>query len=963
MNLSVFLFICFTNLILNLASTASAQDCDGNGIDDAIELANAETRILPLTPPVGDGSEEVVEQLGATVDIDGDVAIVGAPNNRQQFVSGGEFIQGRAIVYRRNNGVWEQEQVLFSTEMPFTRNFGIQVAIEGNVAVVGARQGSNGGSDRIFVFRFDNQVWSLEADFNLIGLFRTGINIGRTIRISGNTIMVSGGGIQFFEYQNGLWQPTDSFLPGALPTYRDFGRSIGLDGDTAVVGAENYFEDQQGGAFVFRRLDDGWKPIQVLRHETVNRGAGFSNNDFGISVDIDGDRIVVGGESVSSELNLGVAVYQRQPDGFFQIDQIIRAPDIESSRRFGREVAISGDRISATYINAGKVVRLFERSAAGWLQVGDYSPFMGSGQISVGSGVALKGDRLIIGNVGVYNIQSIIQGDATIFDLSTIDCNADGELDRCTLSAADPDGDGQSPIDCNSNGRLDSCELGDRDCNGNGVFDECDLGLVDGNAISSDCNGDLIPDECQLAEMDCNGSGTLDECDLGFVSQLLDVPATSYDLERRTVDIEGNTLVVGLPRYGGMHEHEGRVFTYERRGTRWVLTQELRASTPVEFGEFGYDVSISGDLIAISQPRFGNEYGGGSLDIPEIYIFRRENDWWEFDAVLTSLDVVPEGDGALDLGASIDLEHGRLVSSATLSGTQSRQVAVVFERIDGLGWVVDALLNENQATTDLLPWISVNVDQVGDTVLVSAATEANPRDSMAAVFKRTESGYQQTAYFTNPDVSNYRLFGRGSLLSEDYLVVQARNQGFFADYWGGLYLYRRNGDGWSLADSILNNTSTESNSYTNTIQVGIGDLVIAERFASVLDIVGDRFRRRLNNPYSQLALLAGFSVGVIEQDGTNLVFATNYPLGNNEPHVEIGVAPLFAPEDCNFNNLLDTCDATGDVNGDLTVTMDDIPGFVDRLLTNSYCSLADINSDDAVDGRDIGPFVSALAMP
>ncbi len=67
----------------------------------------------------------------------------------------------------------------------------------------------------------------------------------------------------------------------------------------------------------------------------------------------------------------------------------------------------------------------------------------------------------------------------------TSDCNGNGILDRCDLSA------GRS-VDTDSSGVPDECE----DCNGNGVLDADDLA----SSASDDCDGDGVPDECQGGE-------------------------------------------------------------------------------------------------------------------------------------------------------------------------------------------------------------------------------------------------------------------------------------------------------------------------------------------------------------------------------------------------------------------------------------------------------------------------------
>jgi hypothetical protein len=71
-----------------------------------------------------------------------------------------------------------------------------------------------------------------------------------------------------------------------------FGTSVSIDGDTMVIGA--YGDDDDGSAYVFTRntagdLASGWTQIAKL---TATDGA--VNDEFGNSVSIDGDTVVIG---------------------------------------------------------------------------------------------------------------------------------------------------------------------------------------------------------------------------------------------------------------------------------------------------------------------------------------------------------------------------------------------------------------------------------------------------------------------------------------------------------------------------------------------------------------------------------------------------------------------------------------------------------------------------------------------
>ena len=67
-----------------------------------------------------------------------------------------------------------------------------------------------------------------------------------------------------------------------------FGRSVSVDGDTVVVGADN--DDGIGSAYVFTRSGTTWTEQQKLT-PGADGGAG---DQFGKSVSVDGDTVVVG---------------------------------------------------------------------------------------------------------------------------------------------------------------------------------------------------------------------------------------------------------------------------------------------------------------------------------------------------------------------------------------------------------------------------------------------------------------------------------------------------------------------------------------------------------------------------------------------------------------------------------------------------------------------------------------------
>lgn len=194
-------------------------------------------------------------------------------------------------------------------------DFGFSLSFDGTRAILGAPRdddaGINAGAAYVFV-RDDNgtaqdpsdDVWSLEA--KLIG--------------------------------------SDTTNPD------QFGSSVGIDGDRVVVSApqdSHSNETTAGSAYVFRREGGTWvEEAKLIADDPANV------QDYGSSVAIQGDRIVVGvkrddADGCVSNLNCdsgSAYVYRREGTSWIVEDRLI-ASDWTRGDYFGSSVAISGDRI------------------------------------------------------------------------------------------------------------------------------------------------------------------------------------------------------------------------------------------------------------------------------------------------------------------------------------------------------------------------------------------------------------------------------------------------------------------------------------------------------------------------------------------------------------------------------------------------------------------------------------------
>tara|TARA_B110000977_G_scaffold72086_1_gene97647 strand:- start:7 stop:2268 length:2262 start_codon:yes stop_codon:yes gene_type:complete len=146
---------------------------------------------------------------------------------------------------------------------------------------------------------------------------------------------------------NGLTTPTDAY----------FGQSVAIDGETVVVGASGMYwnedgghptggEDKKGSAYVFTPASQGDYNIWVLR-ATLRADDGLEGDQFGRSVAIFGDTIVVGAPGKSTDRNAYIftRVDAGSPDSNWTLSAKV-SPPFSDTQSFGQSVSVDGNHVS-----------------------------------------------------------------------------------------------------------------------------------------------------------------------------------------------------------------------------------------------------------------------------------------------------------------------------------------------------------------------------------------------------------------------------------------------------------------------------------------------------------------------------------------------------------------------------------------------------------------------------------------
>ncbi len=306
------------------------------------------------------------DQMGHSISISGDLAIVGAP----YADVGGQSYAGAAYVFRNVSGTWTQEAKLVDPTPSLGANFGRGVSISGNYAAVGAPS---------------DQWQDIDPDSNRGGVVRI-----------------------FLRDAGGSWSQVKHLSAPSISIGDYYGYSVCLDGDNLIVGAYgrfgpgtiHFYNRNQGGA-------DTWGPVNDF-----TAPSGGSEAEFGFSVCIKGNYAVVGSRSadVGSDSNAGSASIYQLSGGVWSRMTTITAPDPGVDVFFGDAVAVDGSYVVVGAPRACEsggddskgAAYVFYNNSGTWEQVAKLTnQYPDNVGLSLGESVAISGNYVVVG--GPYN--------------------------------------------------------------------------------------------------------------------------------------------------------------------------------------------------------------------------------------------------------------------------------------------------------------------------------------------------------------------------------------------------------------------------------------------------------------------------------------------------------------------------------------------------------------------------------
>ncbi|HIK59751.1 MAG: FG-GAP repeat protein [bacterium] len=411
----------------SLGSPAAAQ------LVETVEL-------VPLDPTHG-------ADFGQSVAISGDLAVIGSPWDDDLGSR-----SGSAYVF---DLVSSQQLVkLLANDGAAFDEFGVAVAIDGNIVLVGADKsdqvGSNTGSAYLFDANTGVQLARLlPGDGGSQDGFGVSVALGGGYALVGafrHDGQVAGSGAAYvFDVATGtqlaklLAQDTG---PGEL-----FGCRVDMDGTRAVIGASAHMHSSSinGAAYVLDIATSTYD-WELLASD------GASYDSFGWPVALSGNSIWVGAPADDDMGNYSGSVYVYDLATGSEQAKLL-AQDGFVNDRFGKALDVDGGlAVVGVYLdddhgtNSGSA---YLYDSGSFAAITKLTASDGDGGDLFGSSVAIEGSVVLVGTPNdYYNVNLVRSGSVYLFNL---DCDDNGVLDYVQISQ-------DASLDLNLDGRIDACE-------------------------------------------------------------------------------------------------------------------------------------------------------------------------------------------------------------------------------------------------------------------------------------------------------------------------------------------------------------------------------------------------------------------------------------------------------------------------------------------------------------------------
>lgn len=588
-----------------------------------------------------------------------------------------------------------------------------------------------------------------------------------------------------------------------------FGYSVDVSGDTIVVGAPHNDEkaSNAGAAYIFYRNAggaDNWGEIAK-----ITASDGKQDDEFGYSVAISGNTVVVGGpQNDDNGYNSGAAyIFYRDAGGVDNWGEIVkitaRNDDWWETREFGYSVAITGDTLAVGAPQYYGGVYIFYRNQGGTDNWGEVKKLTGKSSSEFGASVSINGDLVLVGAPRDED-NGFNSGSAYIFYRNHGGPNNWGEVKKFTAG------------DIMAHDWFGKSVAIDNDTIVIGVSNKDDIGNSSGVVyiFYRDHGGNDNWGEFKKFTSSDNGGS---------------------DRFGQSVSIRGDMLVVGA------NSVDGSAYVYYRNyggSDNWGEVAKIIPTDGVWNDYFGHCVAASDNTMVVGA--YGDDDNGSNNGAHYIY-YRDQggSDNWELIKKSVSSDGRGIDWGGDYFGRSISICEDTLVVGAPWdddNGTSSGAAYVYYRdrgTTDNWGLVKKIIASDSVTGDHFGQAVSVS----GDTIVVGADLEDDDgwtwRTGAAYIFYRDHGGtnnWGEVKKIIASDPVDQDRFGYSVAISGNMLVVSSPGETLYGyPGSGSAYIFYQDeggADNWGEFAKVTATDGEQGDSFGHSVTISQGTVVI-----------------------------------------------------------------------------------------------------------------------------------------
>jgi hypothetical protein len=443
------------------------------------------------------------------------------------------------------------------------------------------------------------------------------------LRVTFLVVVIIGAATAIPAHGASLWFLEGKQLPSDPAASDEFGYTVAIDGDTIVVGSpldDGGAGANQGSVYVYVRSGGLWTQQAKIVPADASADA-----RFGWSVDISGDTLVAGAYWDDGPLpNQGSAYVYVRSGTTWTLQAQLQASDAAADDRYGSAVAIKNDDVivgaiqgDGAFSSVGAAY-VYVRSGTSWSEQAKLLASDGQTSDYFGSTLDIDGNYVVVGSPFTPGTAGLTQGAAYVFLRSGTNWS-----EQAKLLAGDPAASDQFARSVS----------------------------ISGDTVAAGCPYHDVPVSSCGATYIFVRSGT----SWSQQARLVHSDATNSDAFGLSVSLAGNLLVACTPfdTSPAPGTVQGSAYAFTRSGTNWTQQPKLFAFDGANSDEFGVSVVTDGYSAVIGAR---NDDGSAGANQGSSYVFR----------MATPVNEICHGD--MDGNGTIDGNDMQAFVNAMLAG-------------------------------------------------------------------------------------------------------------------------------------------------------------------------------------------------------------------------------------------------------------------------------------------------------